>query len=392
MSKLTDVQKSIITVLDYVYFHDIVSMETFSQEKLDFYRKLLGSLKQITLNRGYADFKAELYKHMLLCGIEIYASDIRSESKGVSYNSFESNLRMELEKALEEAKFDFKHYSEDLENLIEKYRLNQIDYSLIYKLVSQILCYEFDSIALVVFVKFLNCKFLTTTKYSKESLAIDQDDFERTFFRAMLFLEFEVSKKKQLFLRDNNEKKIDINNLDEPDKVAAVILAKSKMKSLINSDYQSIVDIDVCKNNDLKEYVQSIDARLGHNSIFRGGLASWISLIGTWHLILTKKNHLNRTLYRETEVNIFEADTTCAETAAKLMYDFGFRISERTLFDHYNQISDFYYLIGISVEEIVSGERMGAIVPDLTNYFFYEPNVGDAFKAALTKVNASLKN
>ncbi|MEG2723412.1 MAG: hypothetical protein RR944_11910 [Acinetobacter sp.] len=240
MSKLTDVQKSIITVLDYVYFHDIVSMVTFSQEKLDFYRKLLGSLKQIALNRGYVDFKAELYKHMLLCGIEIYASDIRGESKGVSYNSFESNLRMELKKAIEEAKFDFKHYSEDLENLIEKYRLNQIDYSLIYKLVSQILCYEFDSIALVVFVKFLNCKFLTTTKYSKESLAIDQDDFERTFFRAMLFLEFEVSKKKQLLLRDNNEKKIDINNLDEPDKVAAVILAKSKMKSLINSDYQSI--------------------------------------------------------------------------------------------------------------------------------------------------------
>ncbi|MEG2723411.1 MAG: hypothetical protein RR944_11905 [Acinetobacter sp.] len=107
---------------------------------------------------------------------------------------------------------------------------------------------------------------------------------------------------------------------------------------------------------------------------------------------MTKETHLNRTLYRETEVNIFEADTTCAEAAAKLMYDFGFRISERTLFDHYAQISEFYDLIGISVEEIVSEKRMGIIVPDLTNYFFYEPNVGDAFKAALTKVNESLKN
>ena len=40
MPKLTDIQINTIKLLDYLYFYDIVSLETFSDEKSDFYKRL----------------------------------------------------------------------------------------------------------------------------------------------------------------------------------------------------------------------------------------------------------------------------------------------------------------------------------------------------------------
>lgn len=67
------------------------------------------------------------------------------------------------------------------------------------------------------------------------------------------------------------------------------------------------------------------------------------------------------------------------------MEEYGFAISERTLFDQHNSIFDFYKLIRITVNDMIDDGFYGILEPVLTKYFFYDPNIGDKFKSALPK-------
>ena len=70
MSKNEEIQSSAIKILDYLYFYDIVAMETFSQEKLNIYRRLTALLNSIARNKFDHDFEVEHYKHLLIVGLD----------------------------------------------------------------------------------------------------------------------------------------------------------------------------------------------------------------------------------------------------------------------------------------------------------------------------------
>lgn len=70
MPKLSDFQNGMISLLDYLYFYDIVAMETFSQEKLNIYRRLTALLNSIARNKFDHDFEVEHYKHLLIVGLD----------------------------------------------------------------------------------------------------------------------------------------------------------------------------------------------------------------------------------------------------------------------------------------------------------------------------------
>lgn len=74
------------------------------------------------------------------------------------------------------------------------------------------------------------------------------------------------------------------------------------------------------------------------------------------------------------------------------MGEYGFTISERTLFDQHNNIFDFYKLIRITVNDMIYEGFYGILEPVLTKYFFYDPNIGNEFKRVLNKVKASLND
>lgn len=206
----------------------------------------------------------------------------------------------------------------------------------------------------------------------------------------MLFLELEIFKNKLLASNLKMSQIVDLNNLSDHEKVIAVIKSKAKLEALEKVDYQRIYTIDLNKKNDLSGYFTNVEARLGHNPIFKPNLASWVSLLGAWHLMLVKKNNINKPLYRETPIHILDAEPTCSEIAKKEMEEYGFAISERTLFDQHNSIFDFYKLIRITVNDMIDEGFYGVLEPVLTKYFFYDTNIGDKFKSALSKVNMSL--
>ncbi len=97
MPTLTDFQISTITLLDYLYFHDLVALQTFSDEKNSFYQQLTLSLRLIVDKRHYKDLRAQHYQHLLLVGIDLIASyDEPSKSMQVDNQQFTEALNDEL--------------------------------------------------------------------------------------------------------------------------------------------------------------------------------------------------------------------------------------------------------------------------------------------------------
>jgi len=74
MPKLNEVQNNALEVVDYLYFYDIVALETFNEEKKEVYSCLLNSIEHILSYRNLSSKQYEIYKHYLLCGVEIYTT------------------------------------------------------------------------------------------------------------------------------------------------------------------------------------------------------------------------------------------------------------------------------------------------------------------------------
>jgi len=397
MSKTEEIQSSAIKILDYLYFYDIVAMETFSNKKLEFYEQLSQSLKLIVQKRQYEGLRAEHYKHLLLFGIDLEASclDDPLESLVDDNERFIRTLNEKLCSQIVMASFSLDEFEEDLNSLLDEYSIALMDSALYYKIISQFLCYEFDNITIGVLIKFLDFNFLELTKYKKayqnNKSEITQHFLDKLFFRAMLYLEFEAFKNELLRESQKYEKQIDFNNLDDAERIASSMLSRSKAKALKDIDFAKISKIDLCKTNALKDYVINIESRLGHNAIFSNGIAKWISLLGAWHLMRVKKTNLDKTLYRETPVSIHEAEIACSEIANKEMLTYGFSTSERNLRDWHNVVFRPYESIRLLVDEVNKEEYYGILEPILTDYFFYDPMIGDAAKNAFDKFHASFK-
>jgi len=133
----------------------------------------------------------------------------------------------------------------------------------------------------------------------------------------MLFIELEIFKNKLLASNAKMSQLVDLNNLSDHEKIIAVIKSNAKLEAFEKVDYQRIYNIDLNKKNDLSAYLANVEGRLGHNPIFEPNLASWVSLLGAWHLMLVKKTNLDKPLYRETPIHILDAEPTCSEIAKK---------------------------------------------------------------------------
>lgn len=398
MSKTEDIQRSAIKILDYLYFYDIVAMETFSNKKFEFYEQLSQSLKIIIQKRQYEGLRAEHYKHLLLFGIDLNASylDDPLESLVDGNERFIRVLNDKLCSQVVTASFSLDEFEEDLNSLLDDNPIALMDSALHYKIISQFLCYEFDNITIGVLVKFLDLKLLKLTKYKKayqnNKREITQHFLDKLFFRAMLYLEFEAFKNELLRESQKYEKQIDFNNLNDAERIASSMLSRSKAEDLKDINFKKISEIDLFKKNTLKDYIINLESRLGHSAIFSNGTAKWISLLGAWHLMRVKKTNLDKTLYRETSVGISEAEIACSEIANKEMFTYGFPTSERNLRDWHNVVFEAYKSIRILVNEVNKEKYYGILEPILTDYFFYDPMIGDAAKNAFDKFHASFKN
>lgn len=301
-----------------------------------------------------------------------------------------NSYRTYLARTFEQAGFQSDVYGQDIQRLLDQIQVDKMDNVVAFKIVSQVLYYEYDNITIGVFSELLDRKFLTVSKarYQKNQQKINAQFLDKLFFRAMLFLEFEVFKNNLIMEFNAEEQVVDLNNLEDYQKILASIRARGKARSLKETEYSGFHTVKT--QGDLKKFLINIEERLGHNPIFSDSLANWTTLIGTWHLMLEKKNNLEKPLFKDSPTYVLDSGISCAKLARKQMHDYGFTISEKTIFDGYDRAYDIYTLIRMSVESCLQDGICGVQERILTNDFFYNPNLGPVFREELKKAKAKL--
>ena len=69
MPKLNDFQNSTVRLLDYLYFHDVAAMQSFSEEKSSIYSQLLAAIDLLAYRRSEgirANLRLKLLKYIII--------------------------------------------------------------------------------------------------------------------------------------------------------------------------------------------------------------------------------------------------------------------------------------------------------------------------------------
>lgn len=78
------------------------------------------------------------------------------------------------------------------------------------------------------------------------------------------------------------------------------------------------------------------------------------------------------------------------QASKKKLADFGFSVSEKTIFDCYDRVYEIYRLIRITIECLVEEKMYGMNERVLIHDFFYNPNSNAFFKKQLQAAKAKL--
>lgn len=389
MPKLNDFQNSTVRLLDYLYFHDVVAMQGFSEEKSSIYSQLLAAIDLLAYRRSEGALIREHYKHLLLIGVDFELTFGKGELiKDDIYFKMQEKYRAYLIQQIELLGFQIEHYKQDLDEVLIQIPIQSITSAAAFKIVSQVLYFEYDNITIGVLSKFLDFNFLTLAKYQKKNKVINESFLNKLFYRAMLFLEFDVFKNNLIAEYYSEDQIVNLNDLEDYEKVAAAIKARGKAKSLKGIEYDGFYKLKT--KNDLKKFLINIEERLGHNPIFSDSSANWIALIGAWHLILKKGNNLDKPLFKESPQYVVDSDISCAKLARKKLAEFGFSVSEKTIFDCYDRVYEIYRLIRITIECLVEEKMYGMNERVFIHDFYYNPNSNAFFKKQLQAAKAKL--
>ena len=389
MPKLNDFQNSTVRLLDYLYFHDVVAMQGFSEEKSSIYSQLLAAIDLLAYRRSEGALIREHYKHLLLIGVDFELTFGKGELiKDDIYFKMQEKYRAYLIQQIELLGFQIEHYKQDLDEVLIQIPIQSITSAAAFKIVSQVLYFAYDNITIGVLSKFLDFNFLTLAKYQKKNKVINESFLNKLFYRAMLFLEFDIFKNNLIAEYYSEDQIFNLNDLEDYEKVAAAIKARGKAKSLKGIEYDGFYKLKT--KNDLKKFLINIEERLGHNPIFSDSSANWIALIGAWHLILKKGNNLDKPLFKESPQYVVDSDISCAKLARKKLAEFGFSVSEKTIFDCYDRVYEIYRLIRITIESLVEEKMYGMNERVFIHDFYYNPNSNAFFKKQLQAAKAKL--
>lgn len=351
----SETRRAVLNVLDYLYYHDFVFSLNFTQDREMQYWLILSAVDDINLAQGYDGEKAALYKHFLLCGLEIQGSML------CDVNNFGllKNANELFEKVLcqvVDCEFLEVDFLKDLDFLIDKFK--NINKYFTCKLVGFCLYYEYNAMSMGVLICLLSKDILKIKKYrgvfsekliSSNKNGLNNGDSEKEiekqsldmFFRAMLFIEFEIIKN-QIYIKDKislmdfgfNFKK-DVKEMED-DILFATLL--TKLKSLIDVSYKSISKQNFDFEKDFFDYIFNVVGRLGHQKIFFDDLKECVGFISGLYIDYALEYSESDAIHQEPEnENIYDvAKNTYADTARLIMKRYGFEFkTSRTIYSYY---------------------------------------------------------
>lgn len=370
--KKPEIRLSALNIVDYIYTHDIAFINSITKEKQKLYLDFLGEISDINFERNNFGKDAELYKHLLLCSVEIIISTREEYIDDETYVDANYSSAIFLEKILNLAiKFNFNDISflADVLKLRDKFDLNNLESYYGYKLVGQCLYLEYGNISRQILKVFLNLEIVDVKKYvGNKGLIYVEDEWIGVFLRAMLFIEFEIIKK-QLYI-ENTYKTIELNLLKNSKDIMEVnsfieLLMTSKV--LMDSEYTSISQIELGDEISLKEYLNNINIRLAHKKIFFDDMLSCVGYLSSWFVSYYEKvMKLNSGEGSLDSLNLKRYLNEAMLDMDRHDFRFSNTITINTYYGKYNKLSKL-------VEawfEFYSKHQVGILTPDPTTYFF----------------------
>ncbi|HAV4461913.1 TPA: hypothetical protein JIR21_12425 [Acinetobacter baumannii] len=389
MPKLNDVQNTVLELVDFLYFYDIVALQTFTKEKNDFYLKLDKLLEEIIQEKQLTGQKAEIYKHYLLCGIEIVSSfdknrkwqipelNLNERQQGeIQDQMYKQSVTIPLWHLKERLKESCRFEGDFIKEVYELIKLSQIDkasYTVCHKLVAQMLWFGTEhSITCHVYRKIVTLGLLNSAKDTSKG-RYDEVQHEYVFLKALLLIEFELFRKELYYRHVAGD--LTVNNSHFT--LSEISLKKKayyhKYLEFIfsdNRDFKVIrADMDLADKGQVIDYISSIANGLFHNCIFADTNAKWISLLGALLLIYEQEIDLDRTIYSEVK-----NENSCSDKAQKILFEqFDFSVTAKSLYLKYVELYGIYDLIRSTMFEVVEQAKHGFLVPDLPSHFYYHP-------------------
>ena len=326
MVRVTEWKISAFNILDYIFIHDLASMSTFSDLKNEFYGYVAGEIDTINSQRGFTEYRAEVYKHYLLCGIELKLNQV-----------FESRFKRIIDEVLLRVKssgFPVSTYLQDVLNICGHSNISCLDGTVKYKLLAQFLYFDFDSASMSFFNKLLELKILSTGRLKEDKMSPKhKEEMNRVFLRVLMFCEFEILKKQIIHNYSNMFMRLDFNDI-------------------INGNVRIIKDLLVLINKEINH----------EEMIFHGDVRNVSALAGAFFFIEGSANniyHNKKQVNYRPDYNIpinslYVCKTkavhdlndkkrrVCTEYAQNKMKEYGFEFIQRTFYDNSVRLYSFY--------------------------------------------------
>ncbi|MBF4455216.1 hypothetical protein IRT38_07430 [Acinetobacter sp. SK-43] len=386
MPRLIETQKIAFDVIDYLYFYDIAALEVFTEEKKHVYSLLVKVIHKRLSKKNLDSRQYEILKHYLLCGIEIVLNEPDrldfslhdlytplNENKDVNFMRQQIALNA-LVNEMKKGGVYYHGFIGDIYKIIGSSQIDEASKPVKFRLVSQVLWSEFEgSIAAHIYRKFINLKILSVAKSSPTN-SYDETKNEHVFLRALLFIEFEVLRKK-LHLRYDLKgvtQSVDVKNLSASLQEKRAIYYEKYSRLLNSRDFPKIYTYDQDIESQIKDYLQKLSPSFCHNRIFTNRNI-WTSLLGGWELKYEKKTNLKKSICGEVSKG-----QTCSEIASHVMRErYGLTVNPKNLYWYYKEKLNSYDFIREVVMLMGEEIQTGFMSPDLSSYFYYYPDMSE---------------
>lgn len=345
MPKLTDTQKAVLNIMDFLFIQDVESIASFDQVKNELNADVLSKIDYINSLRGDYGKKAELYKHYLLCSLELMLNLPFKDKDSIDEENLNKTkfILDEIIDGLLKNSFYEDEFLDDINGLFKYCESLRLDERAVYKLVRQVLYFDYDNVSIVAYKRFLDLGILHTENYKPDKSTIDKKYLEDVFLRSMLFIEFEIVKRQYDYFKyfENNRISIDLKvSIEEMEQIFALI--RRVKRSISNDGFGTILEVDINNKKEIEKYIVGLNEVLGHETLFFKNIPACIGLIGCWFLIHAKETMLERPTYYDLfdeDLNSSSRKLPCDNIARAEILKYGFELQKRTLHSRY---IDFY--------------------------------------------------
>ena len=172
MPRITDTQTAVLNIMDYLFIQDVESLASFNDAKNTFNADLSAIIKRINSVRRNEGKIAQLYKHYVLCGLEMMLNLPFEIEDPTDQEQFDKANFIFSQIIKNFAQYDFSEdeFLDDMENLFNHFEKLRLDKGTIYKVVRQCLYFDYDNVSIVAYKRFIELGILTTEQYDCDRL------------------------------------------------------------------------------------------------------------------------------------------------------------------------------------------------------------------------------